>query len=179
MPFNQLFVWVEGADDQRFVNAILQAEFEQQYKSVRVIAYAGMKKEKITKFIESIRAIPNATYIFLADIDNATCVSAKKEELTRAIKSLQIDQIAVTIREIESWYLAGLKTSGWKQLGIAEITSTDHLDKEAFDRLRSKGFESRIDWMVEMLRHYSLSEAVVRNSSLRYFVFKFISTKTV
>jgi hypothetical protein len=84
----------------------------------------------------------------------------------------------VTIREIESWYLAGLTKNGSTQLGIAEITSTDHVDKDHFDRLRSKSFESRIDWMVEMLRHYSLTQAVARNGSLRYFVSKFVSAKT-
>jgi hypothetical protein len=92
MPFSQLFIWVEGPDDQRFVNTILRVEFERQYNSVRVIPYAEMKKEKIIKFIESIRAMPNATYIFLADNDDSPCVSAKKEELASAIKSLQIER---------------------------------------------------------------------------------------
>lgn len=178
MAFSQLFVWVEGPDDQRFVEAILRAELEIHYNLVQVIPYAGMKKEKITKFIESIRAIPYASYVFLADKNDSPCISAKKQKLTTKIKSLQTGRIALAIREIESWYLAGLTASGHLQLGIAEMASTDHVDKEKFDRLRTKGFESRIDWMVEMLRHYSLPQAAQRNSSLRYFVSKFLSAKT-
>ncbi len=177
MPFKELFVWVEGPDDQRFVDTILRVEFEKHYDLVQVIPYAGMKTLKIIKFIESIRAIPSADYIFVADHDAATCVSTRKQELTARIKSLQTDRIAIAVREIEGWYLAGLTTTGHVQLGITEMPDTDHLDKENFDFLRSKGFSSRIDWMVEMLRHYSLARAVTRNGSLRYFVSKFLATE--
>lgn len=179
MAFNQLFVWVEGPDDQRFVDTIFRVELERSFNYVQVIPYAGMKKEKITRFIQSIRAIPNANYIFLVDKNDSPCVAAKKEKLTRAIRSLEADRILVVVREIESWYLAGLTTDGHSQFGIAELTGTDQVDKEQFDRLRSMDFQSRIDWMIEMLRYYSLQQATSRNSSLRYFVSKFLSPEPI
>ena len=36
------------------------------------------------------------------------------------------------IKEIESWYLAGLDTSDGKQLGISIFDTTDNISKEQF-----------------------------------------------
>jgi hypothetical protein len=175
VPFTQLFVWVEGPDDQRFVDTILRPRLEELYDWVEVVPYSGMANEKITKWIESIRSINDATYAFLADNDQSACVPAKKEELVRRIKSLQPSRIVIVVEEIEAWYLAGLAAEGRERLGINEMANTDNVNKEAFDLHRRPDYGSRVDWMIEMLRHYSLEEGCSRNSSLGRFVARFIS----
>jgi hypothetical protein len=174
MPFSQIFVWVEGPDDQRFVETILLPAMRGQYDFVEIVPYAGMTKEKAIKWLESIRAMENTNYIFLADKDRSPCVSQKKADLTQKIKSLQADRISVVVEEIEAWYLAGLTAHGRASLEIAYIGNTDHIDKEAFDLHRAEAFDSRVDWMIEMLRFYSLEEGTARNASLRYFAEKFL-----
>jgi len=174
MPFSQMFVWVEGPDDQRFVETILLPAMQEQYDFVEIVPYAGMTKDKAIKWLESIRAMENTEYVFLADRDRSPCVSQKKADLTRKIKSLQANRISVVVEEIEGWYLAGLTALGRASLEIPEIANTDNVNKEAFDLHRAEEFDSRVDWMIEMLRFYSLEEGTARNSSLRYFTEKFL-----
>jgi hypothetical protein len=176
MPYRRLYLWVEGTDDQRFVDSVLRPRLEQHYSWVNVLPYAGWRKEKITKFIESIRGMRDSDYVFIADNDKHPCVSAKKEAVCQRIKSVEPHRIAIAVTEIESWYLAGLNADGCVKLEIAIPTDTTGLTKEQFDQLRRPSYESRIDWMVEMLRHYSLDQAVTRNTSLRYFVAKYVPT---
>lgn len=174
MPFTQLFVWVEGPDDQRFVENVFRPILEDKFDWVEVVPYAGMTKDKTVRWIESIRAMQDASYVFLADNDEAPCVSERKLELIGKVKSLQSARISIVVEEIEAWYLAGLTAAGRDELEINEIGNTDGINKEAFDLQRREAFDSRVDWMVEMLRYYSLEEGVARNSSLRYFSDNFL-----
>lgn len=175
MPFTQLFVWVEGPDDERFARAVFQPLLGRRFDFVQVIPYAGMTKVKVVKWIESIRAIDGANYIFCADCDEHPCVSQKKDELTNKLKSLQAQHTVILVKEIESWYLAGLTDEGRQRLGIEHNGGTNHVDKEAFDQLRVDAFDSRVEWMIEMLRHYSLELGIQRNTSLEYFAAKYLS----
>ena len=77
--YKLLFIWVEGDDDERFFNRILSPKFQKKYGNVRVIKYAKMKKEKVDNFIRSIKAM-RADYIYLTDINDSLCITAKKEE---------------------------------------------------------------------------------------------------
>ena len=78
MPtYKLLFIWVEGEDDERFFNKILVPKFLEKYSGVKIIKYATMKREKVDNFIKSIKAM-GADYIYLTDINNAPCVTAKK-----------------------------------------------------------------------------------------------------
>jgi hypothetical protein len=174
MPFTQFFIWVEGPDDERFVDTVLRPELAGHYDWVEVVTYAGMTKAKITKWIESLRAMEGTTYAFLIDNDESPCVLGRKGELLRKVKSLQISSIVVVIEEIEAWYLAGLTAQGREQLDIEAFDNTDDVNKERFDRHRGETYKSRVEWMIEMLRSYSLEEGVLRNSSLRYFATKFL-----
>jgi hypothetical protein len=72
--------------------------------------------------------------------------------------------------EIESWYLAGPESAYLLQQGIhLESGTTDSLTKEMFNQLIPPRM-SRIEFLNEILRHYSLDLGVSRNASFRYFV---------
>ena len=45
MQYKKLFIWVEGSDDERFVNKIIKPSLEQKYDMVKVRKYAEWKKE--------------------------------------------------------------------------------------------------------------------------------------
>jgi len=76
MP-RKLFVWVEGASDARFFEAVLRPLLEKRYNSVEVRTYATLKKTKVVNILRGIREAGN-DYILVADIDQERCVTAKK-----------------------------------------------------------------------------------------------------
>jgi len=46
--YKQLFIFVEGVDDERFFEAILKPKFEDKYDLVKFVRYAKMKKLKVS-----------------------------------------------------------------------------------------------------------------------------------
>jgi len=173
MPTSKLlFIWVEGDDDERFFNGILSPKLQRKYGTIKIIRYAKMKKEKVDNFIRSIKAM-GAEYIYLTDINDSPCVTAKKEEMQKKYQNIDKDKIIVVIREIESWYLAGLDNKACKQLKIKNFANTDNVTKEKFNALIPERFTSRIDFMSEILKNFSIEIAKQKNNSFQYFVEKY------
>ena len=172
MPYKLLFIWVEGDDDKRFFDKILLLKFQEKYDTVKVIKYAEMKRGKVDNFIKSIKAM-GADYIYLTDINNSPCVTAKKEETHSKYKNIDNDKMIVVIKEIESWYLAGLDNKVCRQLKINNFADTDNVTKEKFNALIPKKFTSRIDFMSEILKKFSIEIAKQKNNSFQYFVEKY------
>ena len=50
------------------------------------------------------------------------------------------------------------------------LASTDELTKEDFNRLIPRRFDSRIDFMFEILKSFSIETAARRNNSFDFFV---------
>ncbi|MBT9174945.1 MAG: hypothetical protein DDT22_00611 [candidate division WS2 bacterium] len=79
MGYRRLFILVEGEDDIRFFEKIIAPKQRENYNLVQTIRYAVTKKEKIDNFLKSIKVM-GADYIYVIDINNSPCVSAKKQE---------------------------------------------------------------------------------------------------
>lgn len=171
MGYKRLFIWVEGGDDIRFFNRIIKPVLEKKYNLVEVRSYAALKREKVGNFLKSIKAM-NAGYIYVTDINDAPCVTAKKQEIQDKLKNIDEDSIAVVIKEVESWYLAGLGDVGFKNLRIRTLDITDNISKEQFNSMIPKTFHSRIDFMLEILKYFSIQLAKRKNKSFRYFIKK-------
>lgn len=139
-----------------------------KYDLVEVRSYAKLKKEKISSFLKSIKAM-NAGYIYVTDINDAPCITARKQEILDKVKIIDKDRIVVVIKEIEGWYLAGLGTRQCKVLGIRVLNSTDKITKEQFDGLVPREFYSRISFMLEIMNCFSISVAKHKNRSFKYF----------
>jgi hypothetical protein len=71
--------------------------------------------------------------------------------------------------EIESWYYAGLPDESLQKLGLPLLSSTDQLTKEDFNALIPPSFDSRIDFMFEILKSFSFGTAARHNLSFRFF----------
>ncbi len=169
MTESRLFLFVEGNDDLRFFSRIVVPLFEGRYASVEVISYASMKTGKVCRFVRSIHEMGH-DFLLFADIDEVRNVKGKKALLRERYCTLTDDRIVVVIKEIESWYLAGLDERAQKRLHIRHYRTTDYITKEIFNRMIPGEYSSRIGFMVEVLNRYSLSEAEARNRSFLYFV---------
>ncbi|MEQ8224438.1 MAG: hypothetical protein ABRQ37_19120, partial [Candidatus Eremiobacterota bacterium] len=162
MKYRMLFVFIEGDDDERFFHLILKPEFEKKYNTVKLWKYAQEEPDKTRKFLKSIEEMNkdmHVDYIYVSDIDLSPCISGKKEKIQDKIKNIDRDNIIVVIKEIESWYLAGLSNEDLKKLTRITMEHTDDITKEQFDRLMSKKFTSRIDFMMELLKYFSIDTA--------------------
>ncbi len=165
--YRRLYVWVEGTDDERFFERTVRATFEQRYDQVSVVRYAKRKRTKIRGYLNSIKAM-GAHCVFLADINAEPCVTAKKERL-RQRYGVESDSVIVVIKEIEGWYMAGLDDESSAELGLPVLKNTDTLTKEDFNSLMPERFDSRIDFMVEILKHFCTGMGKRKNGSFRYF----------
>jgi len=172
MSYKRLFIWVEGSDDKRFFDKIIKPRLQKKYNLIEVRPHAGLKNEKIDSFLRSIKAM-GADYIFAIDINNAPCITAKKQEIKNKIRNINENRIIVVIKEIESWYLAGLTSPISKKFKIHTFKTTKDITKEQFNYLIPKKFDSRIDFMLEILKFFSIKNAVNKNNSFKYFIKKY------
>jgi predicted solute-binding protein len=83
----------------------------------------------------------------------------------------------IVVAEIESWYIAGLKKEKAIEWKIEEIEKTELVTKEVFNQLYFKRFNSRLDFMQEILKEYDYELAKERNASFNYFFTTFIEKK--
>lgn len=135
-------------------------------KEIKIVEYAHMTQQKIKNYIRSIKRIPQADYIFLADADGAS-VDQKRNKVKTHYPECDIEKIYIVQREIESWYLAGVNSDIYPLIK-EKITNTDDVSKEKFLSMIPKNY-TKILFMSEILQRYNLSLACSRNTSLAYF----------
>jgi hypothetical protein len=164
-----LFILVEGEDDVRFFGRIIKPFFITHYDSVEIIPYACIKRSKVDNFLKSIRLMNN-DYIFVADIDSEQSVRDKKQVLYSHFSHIDGRSVIIVVKEIESWYYAGIPTDSVKNLNVPDLPSTDDLTKEDFNKLIPGKYDSRIDFMFEILKYFSVDTARKKNGSFRFFV---------
>ncbi|MDD1679104.1 MAG: DUF4276 family protein [Methanomicrobiales archaeon] len=170
MASRTLYVLLEGNDDERFFRTLLKPYLERRYRKIKFWKYARERRKNTLKFIRSLRRM-EADFIFVRDIDMAPSVREKKQEIAKYYEDAIPDQaMMIVVMEIESWYLAGSDTGYFQERGIRlGAGSTDDLTKEMFNQLIPPRM-SRIEFLNEILQHYSLERGVSRNTSFRYFV---------
>ncbi len=169
--YKRLFIWVEGDDDERFFNKILMPYLKTRYDLIDIVKYAQTKRDKINNFIKSIKDM-GADYIYARDINNARCITDKKQHIKDDLTNTDVKNIVIVVKEIESWYLAGLSDRSCKKLGVRFNQATDNIAKEDFNRLVPKKFD-RSDFMMEILKCFCFETAKKRNKSFNYFSQKY------
>jgi hypothetical protein len=165
---SRLFILVEGEDDVRFFGRIIKPLLISRYDSVEIIPYASIKRSKVSSFLKSIRLMKN-DYIFVADIDAERSVKDKKQVLYSHFNHIDGGSIIVVIKEIESWYYAGLSPDAALSLNVPDLPFTDELTKEDFNSLIPRNYDSRIDFMFEILKYFSIDSAGKKNHSFMFF----------
>jgi hypothetical protein len=171
----KLVIWVEGNNDEAFFRRCLTQEIEAAYEPpVRFEQYAQKTPNLVNALFDSLKKSGYYQLVF-GDIDLCQCPTQMKEALRKGkFKTADATQIFVVIKEIESWYLAGLDDVGCKTLGLAPVGDTDNLSKEQFDALQPARFDSRVDFLIEITKLFSVERAENKNKSFRYFAGKFL-----
>ena len=171
MAIKRLWLLVEGDDDQRFFES-LRYLFEDNYDFVQTWRYAVESRKRIKNFLKSIEAM-KSDFFFVKDLNAAPCVTARIESMENEFgQKVDRNNLVIVVREIESWYLAGLGSKSCKELGLRSLSNTNNVTKEEFNNLIPNKFDSRIDFMVEILKRFSLETAKKKNKSFGYFMTK-------
>ncbi|RKY08371.1 MAG: hypothetical protein DRP66_04680 [Planctomycetota bacterium] len=172
MSYTQLWILVEGNDDERLIQHV-KPEFEVLYDHVGIWKYAKATKKTVAEFLRVMNSAPSVDCIYLADINNSPCITAKREGIKNKYGNrIEIERIVIAVQEIESWYLAGLDEQDSKELGIKPLNGTDDITKEKFSDMTPARFDSRIDYMPEILKRFSVETGVAKNASFGYFMRK-------
>jgi hypothetical protein len=166
MPYTRLFLLVEGDDDLRFVERVVIPKLSSCYDLVQPWKYAQRKAEKVNAFLRSIKSM-GADYFLLGDLNAYPCFPKKKEALLQTFTQLDDRRALIVVREIESWYLAGLADNN--ALGVRVPANTSEFTKEQFNDSMPKRLDSRIDYMVEVLKLFDTNIATGRNPSFHCF----------
>ncbi len=95
LAYRRLFILLEGPDDERFFDRLIRPIYEHIYDYVQHWEYSQQKLKKINGFLNGINSIPHADYIFIADMDDSPCVTARKEQIKSQFKKLSEDRILV------------------------------------------------------------------------------------
>jgi hypothetical protein len=164
----RLYIMVEGEDDVRFFGRIIKPLFVPRYDSVEILPYACTRRVKVNNFLKSMAQMHN-DYIFVADIDTERSVRDKKQLLYNWYPDINGAHIVVVIKEIESWYYAGLPDEALQWFTLPSLPSTDELTKEGFNDLIPPPYDSRIDFMFEILKSFSPTTAARHNLSFKFF----------
>jgi hypothetical protein len=168
-----MWILVEGKDDRRFANAVLLPMLQKVYDFTDTWQYAQETPKKVADFLRAMKSM-KADCLFLADIDDSPCVTAKKEALIEKFRrALEPGEAVVVIREIESWYVAGVDDRACRELGIPSLSHTDRVTKEQFKGMMPKRFNDSVaDLMVEILRGFRSDTAKNKNRSFCYLMDK-------
>lgn len=169
MSTRGLFLFVEGADDERLISHICSTTLRSDYAWIRTYQYAQKKSDKVCDFLRAILSM-NAAYIFFADADSNPSISSRKERVKKVFSNIDEDKLQIVVQEIESWYLAGLDDDACKELGISKRPrDTEKISKEQFLQLMPSRFDSYIDFMVEIVKAFDINTAAKHNLSFEYF----------
>lgn len=178
MSYNEIYFFVEGPDDERFVATVIKPIIDQKYHFF-LYQYSGKSTKKIKDFLKSIKAMNFADYFFITDINRSPCVIEKKQNLKNKYKQrIEKNKIVIVIKEVESWYLAGLDNKNCRELSLKPLQSTDDIIKENFNQLIPKKFDSRVDFMLEVLKRFDIGTAKRKNKSFKYFMDKIETIRT-
>ena len=175
MGYKLLFILIEGNDDERFFESVVKPSLQEKYSAIKFWQYAEENEKRKASFIKSITSM-KADYICIGDIDTVPCVTAKKEKITDDFsKKITVDRIVIVVKEIESWYLAGLDKNASKKIGIREkIGTTDNITKEHFNQLIPKNTPRPV-FMQKILENYDVEVAEGKNGSFGYFLNKWMN----
>lgn len=164
----RLLVLVEGPLDTRFFNAvipILPPGIRPQ-----IVEYANTRDDKVNRLLRTERRL-GTPILFVADRDKAPCATSRKIKKIESLPELQVRDIVVVSREIESWYLAGITVEAGRRLNIRNIPErTDECAKRDFDRCKPSRYDSEIDFMSEILKRFDVQLARSRNASFDYLM---------
>jgi hypothetical protein len=176
LPYPELYVLVEGPDDQRFFQSdAIDEVIKTRYRKSHVITWSNEAREDLVSLLNGIIA-NEGHYIFLLDKNSLfQCLEEVRQYAARRCPSVERDRILVVIREIESWYIAGIDDPFANRYKLAIPGRTETLARPKFKQISKElKFASDVDFMVEILKTFSVERAAERNTSFRRLLEKYL-----
>ncbi len=168
----RMHVLLEGRDDREFFDGVIRPILQGKYEYIHTWEYAEKTIERRINYLRSVRAM-KADYLFINDIDTSPCITQRKRHLVDSHRQMiDANCTIIVVREIESWYLAGVDDGVCLELGIPIIRHTDDVTKERFRSLVPARFRSVADLMAEILRVFRVDTARGKNRSFGYLMDK-------
>lgn len=166
-----LYFFVEGYRDFKFFSDIIIPKLNPQNIDIQIFQYANLKGkwDKIESYIKAFE-INGYEYYFIVDKNDAICITERKNKIMTKIKNIQKDKIIVVEKEIESWLLAGLNSKSSEKLNVKNLSNTENITKEKFEKM----FEGRIisEIIPIIINHFDIQTAKYKNKSFKYFCSK-------
>ena len=168
MSYQRLLIFCEGPDDERFFNTVVRPRLSGAYDQIRTVPYAKRDAEKIGRYIRNAQQT-GVDLLFVRDADQAPCITACIEAIRSTFgEHLSPESIYIVVKEIESWYAAGMSRQRTEEMLGRPLQRTDDLTKERFNDLLPDD-TSRIDSMQRLLSHFDVDRARTKNHSFEYF----------
>ena len=137
-----------------------------KYRVVRIRKYAS-ERRSILEWLISLIDI-NDEYIFVVDMDKAKNDTEKKNFVTENIAdNVEHKKIVIVIKEIESWYQAGLNQKDSGSLGIRYAPNTELVTKGMLYDAMPDIFINKDDFLIEILKNFTVDNAKKHNKSFR------------
>jgi hypothetical protein len=168
MSYQRLLIFCEGPDDERFFNAVVRPRLSDAYDRIRTVPHAKRDAEKIGRYIRTAQQ-RSIDLLFVRDVDQAPCITACIEAIRSTFgEHLSPESIYVVVKEIESWYAAGMSRQRTEEMLGRPLQRTDDLTKERLNDLLPDD-TSRIDYMQRLLSYFDVDRARAKNHSFEYF----------
>lgn len=167
MAYNIHYVFVEGSDDQLFVDRILVPRMiSAGFDHAQTVPWGQDPKGKRKEFISSVKGMA-AQYSVLIDQDGL-CVTLRKQRYLKRHPFVDPDRLLVVCAEIEAWYAAGAP----RNLGrlLTAIGNVNQVTKEHFERIAPQIASDAALAKLQLLAEYDFDAALTRNNSLAYAV---------
>lgn len=158
MSYEQIFFLVEGPDDTRFVESVIKPLLQHGGRDIETYEYSVKPDTEIKNFIDSINCVDYRDYYFLIDED-------LKWKLEKKFNFLDNEKVFLVIKEIESWYMAGIDKKSANEIGITYFNSTNKLDKSKFNQEIPNSYISRSRFLMDLLEQFEIVEAKKSNES--------------
>lgn len=167
MSYRRLLIFCEGPDDEQFFDAIVAPRLT-GYDQIHTVPYAERTQEQVRTYLRNATQMGIDT-LFLSDLDPQPCIPACIETVRTTFgDAVPTGSIYVVVKEIESWYAAGLSRQRTEEMLGRPLQRTDELTKERFNDLLPAE-ASRIDFMQRLLQHFDIGRARTKNHSFEYF----------
>jgi hypothetical protein len=147
-----------------------------KYRNVETFLYANRKKGIIENYVKTIME-KQEDILCLTDSTHAPCIPGRINDLiSNGIGPFDRRAIIVVVKEIESWYLAGVDGQCCRRIGIPYFDRTEQVNKEEFHSIIAKSkYKPRPACRFEMLKNFNVVLASQRNSSFYRFYSKYLT----
>lgn len=160
---------VEGSDDERFVNRVLEPEMDY---ATEVIKYSQKPNDAVDNMLEVFDGVYQGHY-FVTDLDRGQqdchdCDDREAYERER-YDIRESFRILVAVDAVEGWYLAGVPDELANERSVYPPESTEHVGKDEFDEVYvDSEYTSKEYLKTEIVDNFDYELARRRNDSFRY-----------